>query len=533
MNLTPTPFIQKLSNYNDASYSALWVQTFEEERITNEIINGLYRKGTGKDDPGRQIYSWDSQNGLVDRSDNVVKKIAKTEDPIDLFSYIKGLTTTGTEKIFILKDFHLQFSKPIRNIEYIRAFKNITAALKASRNLVLFVSPVIKIPTELTKEIQLIDFHLPSEEDIRQRLHYIRDNLNQGVKVKDQLELTTEIEELTINAAKGMTNAEVENAFALAIVENKKFNVSFVKSVFAEKVQQIKKGGMLTYIDSDISFDKVGGLGGVKDWIKLRKHGFSKEARTYKLPFPKGIGLAGVPGCGKTLISKAIANEFKFPLYQLDLGSLFSKFVGETEGNFIQMTKTIESIGRCVILIDEIEKYLNSGATSGTGDTGTSSRSFGTLLSWMSDRTSPAFIIFTSNNHLILPPELIRKGRFDELFWVDLPDDTERNDIVNVVLKKYDRDPSIFDIPALVLSSKDFTGAEIDTAFTDAMFNAFSKGREVESADFVAELKNITPQSKINEDKISSMRDQIEGKMRRANKTQLVSYMEQKRKVRV
>lgn len=525
-------FINKLKHYNDAGYVALWIQTFEEERVSKDIAKGMYRKPVGKD-AGCKVYTWDSLNGLCGRSDDQVTVIKNTEEPLAMFTEIAKLTKNGSENIFILKDFHLQFSKPIKQIDYIRAFKNLTGPLKSSRSTILFISPKVQIPLEVSKEIQLMDYSLPNDLEIEARLNDIHNIVNAGKKGKDAWVISEEIREGAINSAKGMTDSEVENAFALAIVENRAFNDGFVKSVFGEKIQQIKKGGMLNHIDTNIDFNNVGGLDGIKDWVRTRKNAFTKEARAYGLPFPKGLGLAGIAGCGKTLISKAIANEFKFPLYQLDLGSLFSKYVGETEGNFIQMTKTVDSIGRCVILIDEIEKYLNSGATSGAGDSGTSSRSFGTLLSWLSDRNNPAFVIFTSNNHLALPVELIRKGRFDELFWIDLPDNAERKDVLNVVIKRYNRDPKKFDIEQLVLESNEFTGAEIDNAFKDAMFAAFSDGKEVDQTYFVKELKAVNPQAKINEAAIEAMRAKVEGRLRRAANPKLPSYMAEVRKVKV
>lgn len=527
-------FLEKLQNYNDAAYPALWIQTYEESRIVAEIVKGMVRSPT-QSDTGRKVYEWDSINGLTEKTDGRVKTFKDSDDVVKLFKIIhEECVNQATENIFILKDFHLQFEKPLKRVDYIRAFKNILPYLRARRNLLLFVSPVIKVPTELIKDIQLLDYKLPTEESINSKLNDIFGVVNDSKKAKDKFVLTSEVREAAVEAAKGMTAAEVENAFALAIVENKAFDMAFVKSVFGEKIQQVKKGGMLNHIDTDIAFDSVGGLDGIKAWIKTRKHAFSKEARDYNLPYPKGIGLAGVAGCGKTLISKAIANEFKFPLFQLDLGGLFSKYVGETEGNFIQMVKTVDSIGRCVILIDEIEKYLNSGATSGNGDSGTSSRSFGTLLSWLNDRTNPAFVVFTSNNHLALPPELVRKGRFDDIFWVDLPSVEERKDVFSVVIKKYGRDVKNFDIDELVVNSAEFTGSEIDNAFKAALFAAFAEDKEVSHKHVLKELVDTIPQSRTNSEHISAMRGKVEGLLRPASKNnpKLKSYMEEIRKVK-
>ncbi len=526
-------FVERLKHYNNAAYPALWIQTFEEARITKEITSGMFRKpSTG--DPGCRVFQWDSQDGLTERTDGRVKEFKETEEPLKMFKVIKELAANEpSENIFILKDFHLQFSKPLKNIEYIRSLKNLLETLKFHRNMILITSPIVKIPTELQKDIQLIDYKLPDSDSIAIKLNEVATEVNQSRKGKDKIEIDDLTKEAAIEAAKGMTASEVENAFAFAIVENKAFNASFVKSVFNEKILQVKKGGMLNHIETDVSFDNVGGLDGIKRWVQTRKNAFSKEARDYGLPYPKGLGLAGIAGCGKTLISKAIANEFKFPLFQLDLGGLFSKYVGETEGNFIQMTKTVDSIGRCVILVDEIEKYLNTGATSGAGDSGTSSRSFGTLLSWLSDRNNPAFVIFTSNNHLALPVELIRKGRFDELFWIDLPDERERRDVINVVINKFKRNINKFDIDTLVKLTKDFTGAEIDNVFKDAMFAAFSEGKEVDQTYLEKEIRALTPQSKINAEAIEAMRSRVEGRLKPAVlNTAAKSYLTEVRKIK-
>lgn len=526
-------FIEKLKSYNNAAYPALWIQTFEEARITKEIVAGMDRRPAGED-LGCKVLQWDCLEGLSNQSGARPHVYPHTEDPIKLFEQIKAIANAERgETIFILKDFHLTFAKPLKTAEYIRAFKNTLPVMKLRRGMILFVATNTKIPNELTKDIQYLDYKLPDTETIAEKFEDILSAANDGKKGSDRLEVEPEIKEAAIEAAKGMTEAEVENAFALAIVENKAFNAGYVKSVFSEKIQQLKKGGMLTSIETDISFSNVGGLDGIKKWVQTRKNAFSKEARAYNLPYPKGMGLAGIAGCGKTLISKAIANEFKFPLFQLDLGSLFSKYVGDTESNFILLTKTIDSMGRCVLLIDEIEKYLNRGATSGAGDSGTSSRSFGTLLSWLSDRNNPAFVIFTSNDHLALPVELVRKGRFDELFWIDLPDARERKDVINVVLTKYKRKPADFQIDELVTRSENMTGAEIDNAFKDAMFAAFAEGKEVDQKFFVKELQDLVPQATINADSLENMRSKIAGKLRPAAlNTSTTSYLSTARKVK-
>lgn len=338
-------FADKLKNYLNACYPALVIQTHEENRVCEEIYGILKKNCT--------VYEWDCLEGLSERADKTSKKHKDTVDPLKLFEFIQTrcVNVTKEKHIFIIKDFHLTLERPLKKADYIRMLRNTIPYLKAKNNMILLVGPTLNIPLELTKDIQLLDYSLPDEAAIDERLNFIVESIN-NTTTKSKLIVPPHVRETAVEAAKGLTGSEIESAFALAIVENKQFNEDFVSSVFKEKVQQVKKGGLLTYLDSDISFDNVGGLDGIKKWIKLRKGSYSKAAREYGLPFPKGIGLAGIPGCGKTLLAKATAREFGFPLFQLDLGQLFNKYVGGTEQNFANMIKTVEGIGRCVLLID-------------------------------------------------------------------------------------------------------------------------------------------------------------------------------------
>jgi SpoVK/Ycf46/Vps4 family AAA+-type ATPase len=257
----------------------------------------------------------------------------------------------------------------------------------------------------------------------------------------------------------------------------------------------------------------VGGMQGLKNWLTARKKAYSKDARAYDLPLPKGMLLASVPGTGKSLICKAIAKEFDCPLFALDIGSIFDSLVGNSEKNMREMIKTVESIGKCVILIDEIEKALSNSAVSGAGDSGVSSRIFGTFLSWLNDRKNPAFIVATTNNHTLLPSALIRKGRFDQLFWVDLPTAEERKEIFNVVIKKYNRDPKNFSIKTLVNGAEDFTGAEIEEVFKDALYKAFDAGEEVSDSHVMEVLSEFIPFAVSHEEDLKVMRKQAQGKL--------------------
>lgn len=503
-------FINKLQNYHEAGYGGIFVLTHEESRLAKEIAEIVVNK------PNIIVHEWDYQKGLTFLAGAAeVRHPIGTKNSPELLEYIQNYQNVNDEEdlenIFILKDFHLHFDKVLN----IRLLRNSWNKLKARRNMIVFVGHKFAVPAELHKEIQLMDYDLPNNEAIEERLKYIESSVNQSLKAQNRTEIVIapEIVESSVEAAKGMTHHEIENAFALAFNTTKKFNNKFVEAVFQEKITQLKKNGLLTYMEPNISFDNVGGMTGLKKWLTSRKKAYSKEARDYNLPMPKGMLLASVPGTGKSLICKAIAKEFDCPLFVLDIGNIFDSLVGNTEKNMREMIKTVESIGKCVILIDEIEKALSNSAVSGSGDSGVSSRIFGTFLSWLNDRKNPAFIVATTNNHTLLPAALIRKGRFDQLFWVDLPTSEERKEIFNVVIAKYGRDPKNFSLKTLVNGSEDFTGAEIEEVFKDAMYKAYDASEEVTDSHVMEVLSEFIPFAVSHEEDLKTMRKQAQGKL--------------------
>jgi SpoVK/Ycf46/Vps4 family AAA+-type ATPase len=496
-------FTQKFKNYYKAHYPSLFILTHEEERVVKDLLE-LF-----SNDQVTKLHAWDAQRGLVNLKDNNQNHPEGLNNSTELLKYLQGYREE--DNIFILKDFHLHFDKVIN----IRLLRNLWNILKSKGNMIVLVGHKFAIPAEMEKEIQLIDYDLPGVKSIGERLDYIIDSVNKAREDKKMeiIEVPQDIKEAAIEAAKGMTFGEIENAFAMAYTSAKTFNKEFTSTVFDEKIQQLKKNGLLTYIPSDISFDNVGGLSGLKSWIHSRKKAYTQEAREYKLPLPKGILIASVPGTGKTLISKSIAKEFDCPLFQFDMGSVFDSHVGNSERNMREAIKVIESIGKCVILIDEIEKSLSKDAVSGKGDTGVSSRIFGTFLGWLNDRTNPAFIVATSNDHTILPSPLIRKGRFDQLFWVDLPSEQERKEIFSVVLKKYGRTPDNYNLKKFVDESDEFTGAEIEDVIKSALFRAFYAGKEISDKEVLAELDEFIPFAHSHEEDLQIMRKQARGKL--------------------
>jgi ATP-dependent 26S proteasome regulatory subunit len=522
-------FAERLNNYFRAGYGMLSIQTHEEFRVLKEVGNiNEYRKAGTK----LTLYEWDCIKGLRGFGNTKLDHDIpdETQEVTVMLDYLEKMTDDKNMprlKLFIIKDLHLHLEKvPIR-INYMRMLRNMSNKIKAKGYMLVFISPIFKIPFELEKEIQVIDFNLPNEEDIARSLNYITKS------AKVQIEEGSEFYMKSVEAAKGMTENEIDNAYALGLVATgSKIGQPFVDAVFDEKIHQIRKNGLLKHIPSDVSFSNVGGLTGIKEFIRVRKRAFTKEAKDFGIPYPKGILLAGIPGTGKTLIAKGIANEFGCPLFQLDIGSLFSSMVGDTEGNFRKVIQIMESLGHCVVLFDEVEKSLNMGATSGQGDTGTSSRSFGTLLSWMSDRTSPVFIVATSNNHTILPPELIRKGRLDELFWIDLPTFNEREEIFDVVIRKFKRDANKYDLKSLARASNLFTGSEIDEAVKVSLYRAFASNQDLNMEQMLVEMKNFKCFAKVNGPVVDNMRSLAKNKLKIASETGEIEEVDEDKALR-
>lgn len=496
-------FINKLQTYRKAGFSGIFVLTHEESRLSRDIIN------ISNADNKVSIVEWDAQNGLIHRGGPEVVHPDGTQISTDLLKYLQAYKHEKT--IFVLRDFHLHFDKVIN----IRMLRNAWNPLKSKGNMIVFVGHKYAVPGELQKEIQLMDYDLPDSKAIEERLMFIKNSANASREKKGMplVDIPEEIIDSAIEAAKGMTDAEVENAFSMAYISSGNFDNKFVETVFQEKITQLKKNGLLTYMEPNIGFENVGGMQGLKNWLITRKKAYSKEAREYNLPLPKGMLLASVPGTGKSLICKAIAKEFDCPLFALDIGSVFDSLVGNSEKNMREIIKTVESIGKCVILIDEIEKSLSNSAVSGSGDSGVSSRIFGTFLSWLNDRKNPAFIVATTNNHTLLPPALIRKGRFDQLFWVDLPTAEERKEIFSVVIKKYNRDPKDFSLKTLVSGAENFTGAEIEEVFKDALYKAFDSGEEVKDNHVMEVLAEFIPFAESHEEDLKQMRRHAQGKL--------------------
>lgn len=372
------------------------------------------------------------------------------------------------------------------------------------------MSPTFTLPDDLKKDITVLDFDLPTSDEIASVLDgIIRDNSGGNLKVN----LNPKEKEELVKAAVGLTLQEAENAFARAMVNDGCLNSEDVDIVLKEKSQVIKKSDILEYIDSKVKIEDVGGLENLKKWLSKRDKSWLDSAKKYGLPSPKGVLLTGVPGCGKSLIAKSISSMWHLPLLRFDVSKVFNMYVGNSESNMREAIKMAEAISPCVLWIDEIEKGFSG--LGGSGDSGTTSRIFGTFLSWMQEKTKPVFVVATANNIDSLPSEMMRKGRFDEIFFIDLPTFNERKQIFKVHLESRLTYPEVrgdFEINDETLKhlsniTEGFGGSELEQIVVMGLYDAFSEDRSITLNDFENAVKNTVPLSVTQAEQIISIRN--------------------------
>jgi hypothetical protein len=335
---------------------------------------------------------------------------ASTKDPLAALDQVIEQVEPA---IFLFKDFHPFLTK--NNFAIIRKLKDIALHLKNSFKTIVLISPVMEIPAELDKEVTVINFPQPTKEDLAEMLDKIVVEVRERKQI--QIDLDDEGRERLLQAALGLTLGEAENVFAKIIVQEQRLSGDYVGEVFAEKQQIIRKSGLLEYYAAEEDFGSVGGLSVLKDWLTKRSVAFTDEARAFGLPAPKGILLLGVQGCGKSLCAKAVSRLWQLPLLRFDMGRMFGSLVGSSEENVRRAIAVAESVAPAVLGVDEIDKAFVGSQSSGATDGGTTARVFGTFLTWLSEKDAPVFVVATANDVMQLPPELLRKGRLDEIFY--------------------------------------------------------------------------------------------------------------------
>jgi ATP-dependent 26S proteasome regulatory subunit len=503
-----------------ARYPILYIVSSEEVRV-QEVISTIAQRRQKK------AYEWSFTVGIVPAGTSLQSQKHRnptTKDPITALDHVIEQVEPA---IFIFKDFHPFLTK--NNFAVIRKLKEIALHLKNSFKTIVLVSPTLEIPAELEKEITVLNFPLPDRDELDQLLDRIIQDVRQFTQVK--IDLDAAGRERLLQAALGLTLGEAENVFAKIIVKDERLTAEDVNEVFAEKQQIIRKSGLLEYYATTENFSHVGGLSVLKEWLQKRAVTFTAEARSFGLPPPKGILILGVQGCGKSLCAKAVSTMWQQPLLRFDMGRMFGSLVGSSEENVRRAIAVAESVAPAILWVDEIDKAFAGSQGSGGTDGGTTARVFGTFLTWLSEKTAPIFVVATANDISQLPPELLRKGRLDDIFFVDLPSEAEREEVFRIHIAKRGRDPEKFDLSALVAESRNFSGAEVEEAIISALYDAFYGGTELATEHVLAALRETVPLAKTMEEQISRLRGWADGRARNASVPRLVVTEHERRKM--
>ena len=480
----------------------LWIKTREESRVKRSIFAAC---ASVRPAPYEARF-WTCADGVTDINGNAID--ADTTEPPAILSKIRA---EKARSVYVLCDFPAFLKDPF-TLRGLRSLaQSLPTAAKDEARAIVILSPSGDVPPELSGLATVFDWPLPDRAEIGAILDAQIATLPEEMRASA---LPSGTRDAAIDAAVGLSSDEATGCYKTSIVKTRRVDVA---SVSADKKKVIQGSGLEWIEPVKGGINAIGGLDGLKTWLSARAGGFSQKAREYGLPAPKGMLLVGVPGCGKSLTAKAAGTILGMPVLRLDPNGLKSKFVGESEGNLRRALKVAESVSPCIVWVDEIEKALQ-GATSGSSDGGTSADALGTLLSWMQDRSGSVFVIATANDVSSLPPELLRKGRFDELFFVDLPTKTERASVLRAALKGANRDPSTIDVGAVAGATEGFAGAEIAALVPDALFTSFADGRRALATNDLLECAGRTvPLSKTAPEKVARLREWAKGKARLAS----------------
>jgi len=479
-------FSEELSTKLKAGYPILYVETHEEARALAEVRHVA-------EEQAREVWRWSSATGWHGEG-----KALDAPDPLTALGMIESLPDSA---LCVLLDFHFFLDSP----DIIRKVRDSLDIYKAGRPLII-VACRTAIPPELSKEVTTLPFALPTLDELGEVL----DRITKIVQEKYGAERAhVEDRRALLEACRGLTISEAENALTLAVVRGKGFNGTAVKIVQTEKASVVKRSGTLEYHEPSTSLADVGGLDAVKTWFLQRKNAWTDEAREYGIPLPRGCLVVGMPGCGKSLLCKSVASSLGLVLIRLDMGRVYGQgqgLVGGAERELDAAIKLAEAVAPCVLWIEEVEKSL-AGASGAGGLDSVSPKIFGMLLTWMSEKTAPVFVVATANDVTAIPPEFLRKGRFDEIFAVDLPAANEREEIAKIHLAKRKRDPVKFDLAAIAKATEEFSGSEIEEAIIAGMYAAFSEGREVETGHITQAAKATNPLAHTMRERVTVLRE--------------------------
>ena len=492
-------FNSELALFLKARYPIIYINTTEEDRIEYVIRKNV------KTNLNRSIYSWDFVDGYTNNPNN--EGFAK-RNPLQALELVERLNAE-TPALFLLKD----FNRFLTDLSISRKLRNISRILKLQPKTIIIIGTDLTIPKELQDLITVVQFELPLEEEINNEIKRLVNSLN--ITIEPEL-----LENLT-RACQGLSLERIRRVLTKIIATYKTLDTNSISVLLNEKKQIISQTEILEYCSVDEKIANLGGLDNLKDWLKKRKTAFSIQASNYGLPTPRGLLLIGIQGTGKSLTAKAIANDWQLPLLKLDVGKLFGGIVGESESRLRQMITVAETISPCILWIDEIDKAFTN--TESKGDSGTSNRVLATFISWLSEKQKPVFVISTANNIDLLPLEILRKGRFDEIFFLDLPKKEEREEIFKIHLQEFRPNSwKSFDYSKLAGLSESFSGAEIRQSIIEGMYHAFYEKREFTTEDICQAIKESIPLANLESNQMLKLQDWASsGQIRLASSKQI------------
>lgn len=480
-----------------ARYPLIYIPTVEEERVERAIAECARAQGN------RAVCPWDFVDGYQHNPNDA--GFAR-RNPLQALEYAEKLPPDAAA-VLVLRDFH----RFLDDVAIARKLRNLGRLLKSQPKNVVLLAPQVQIPEDLGETLTVLEFPLPSTDEVRAEIERLLAATGNVLPPRGLDELTRSSQGLSIDRLRRVMGRSIAQAGQLDPDDT-------AEAILAEKRQSIRQTQILDFYPAREQMSDIGGLDSLKEWLLRRGGAFSERARQYGLPYPRGLLLVGIQGTGKSLTAKAIAHHWHLPLLRLDVGRLFASLVGESESRTRQAIQIAEALAPCVLWIDEIDKAF-AGAT-GRGDGGTTARVFGTFITWMAEKTSPVFVVATANDIQSLPPELLRKGRFDELFFVGLPDRAERREIFEVHLNRL-RPQSLkdYDLDRLAYETPDFSGAEIEQAIVEAMHLAFSENRDFTTDDIVASVSQIVPLARTAREQVEALQDwAASGKARLASR---------------
>lgn len=474
-------FIDELGLLVRARYPIVYLSTFEEERAEAAIATCAQRQG------GRAVYTWDFVDGYQGNRNDAG---TASRNPLQALEYVEKLAPTAAV-IFILRDFH----RFLEDVAVSRKLRNLARTLKSQPKTLVILSPQLSVPDDLAEITTVVEFSLPTPAEIKLEVERLLSTTGSQVgPILDDI----------VRSCQGLSLERIRRVLARAIAAHGEFRSEDLDLVLEEKRQTIRQTQILDFYPATEQISDIGGLDNLKEWLMRRGQAFSERARQYGLPHPRGLLLVGIQGTGKSLTAKAIAHHWHLPLLRLDVGRLFAGLVGESESRTRQMIQLAEAIAPCVLWIDEIDKAF--AGINGRGDAGTTSRVFGTFITWMAEKQSPVFVVATANNLQSLPPEMLRRGRFDEIFFVGLPSQAERQAIFEVHLMRLrPHNLQSYDLQRLAYETPDFSGAEIEQALIEAMYIGYSQNRDFNTDDILEAASQIVPLARTAQEQIEAL----------------------------